>query len=693
MLMNIFYIRTFLVLSVWILFGSQAHSQNGNWLDEGNYDISWYDKKKSKLYISTPEDLAGMAYLANSEFIFFKDQEIILKKNLDMSAHVWSPMSCLLGVLNGNGHVVDGLHIKPLGNQQSAVAFLSVLDGGTIKNLTIGKTSKIEANSLATSAAPFCAFASKDFVISNCKNYATVEAIQSSGIIDGCIEGTIKDCVNYGTLKGYCLSGIVNIIAHAIVENCQNYATFVMAQEESASINGIVNTVNAAVVKKCANYSDLSTSNLSLGTVSGIANNIHIRSTIVDCVNYGSIYSKWGTGIAFFCDESEILNCTNKGDIHSRDASGILRNTASQYHPQTLSKITDCVNFGKINCFSGCGIVVQLDAGIINRCVNKGDIYADDTTGEKFPTDVIPNAGAAANGIISSGRGYVLNCYNEGKISAFAKCVSAKDSLYVASRAYGIGGVNIFNSCNVGSVISKSIVDSKKQSHMFDIYAKAIGIGDYPRYCYNRGDVKCSFQYFVPSARSTESHSQIIYGAIHGRNPFTKEKSFGQNYFSTNLDRGYERCYHFIDNHYSETKSGMDGYVNDKESRTLEFIEKLNKRPDYVMIEDVKYELLPWKQDENGYPILDGLPYDCSTGIKDLKCDNSSINIILKGNCLHFEDGHSEMKRVTIFNLQGQIIDFFSTSNALVPLNCSNQFVVIKVQTNNQVITKKFFVK
>lgn len=250
MLMNIFYIRTFLVLSVWILFGNQAHSQNGNWLDEGNYDISWYDKKKSKLYISTPEDLAGMAYLANSEFIFFKDQEIILKKNLDMSAHVWSPMSCLLGVLNGNGHVVDGLHIKPLENQQSAVAFLSVLDGGTIKNLTIGKTSKIEANLLATSAAPFCAFASKDFVISNCKNYATVEAIQSSGIIDGCIEGTIKDCVNYGTLKGYCLSGIVNIIAHAIVENCQNYATFVMAQEESASINGIVNTVNAAVVKK-----------------------------------------------------------------------------------------------------------------------------------------------------------------------------------------------------------------------------------------------------------------------------------------------------------------------------------------------------------------------------------------------------------------------------------------------------------
>ena len=39
-----------------------------NWLDEGNYDTSWYDKdpKAEKFYIGTARELAGFAHLINN---------------------------------------------------------------------------------------------------------------------------------------------------------------------------------------------------------------------------------------------------------------------------------------------------------------------------------------------------------------------------------------------------------------------------------------------------------------------------------------------------------------------------------------------------------------------------------------------------------------------------------------------------
>lgn len=87
---------TFVLLLVGAL---SLFAQSGYWTDEGNYDISWYDKNQDEFHISTAQQLAGLAYLTNSEEgiagrhdygvhnkIFYLDADI------DLSAHYWIPI-------------------------------------------------------------------------------------------------------------------------------------------------------------------------------------------------------------------------------------------------------------------------------------------------------------------------------------------------------------------------------------------------------------------------------------------------------------------------------------------------------------------------------------------------------------------------------------------------------------------------
>ena len=68
-----FYVRTFVVLFLCLLWSNLAYSQSGSWLDQGNYDISWFDESKSTFYISTAKQLAGVAYLSRvSSSLFLK---------------------------------------------------------------------------------------------------------------------------------------------------------------------------------------------------------------------------------------------------------------------------------------------------------------------------------------------------------------------------------------------------------------------------------------------------------------------------------------------------------------------------------------------------------------------------------------------------------------------------------------------
>lgn len=116
-----FDVRTFVVLFLCLLWSNQAYSQSGSWLDQGNYDISWFDDSKSTFYISTAKQLAGVAYLSNSQNYTFSDKSIILQNDIDLSKHYWKAIKTFSGVLDGKGHTINYVMAKIDTDQRHAV--------------------------------------------------------------------------------------------------------------------------------------------------------------------------------------------------------------------------------------------------------------------------------------------------------------------------------------------------------------------------------------------------------------------------------------------------------------------------------------------------------------------------------------------------------------------------------------------
>ena len=53
------------------------------WTDAGNYDIAWYSSEAEEYSISTPRQLAGLAYLVNHNGIDFLNKMISLTADID----------------------------------------------------------------------------------------------------------------------------------------------------------------------------------------------------------------------------------------------------------------------------------------------------------------------------------------------------------------------------------------------------------------------------------------------------------------------------------------------------------------------------------------------------------------------------------------------------------------------------------
>ncbi|MGN1371480.1 MAG: ubiquitin-like domain-containing protein [Candidatus Coprovivens sp.] len=61
-----------------------------SWLDSENYDISWYTNETLTEYkITTPNQLAGLAYLVNKENETFESQNLIISEEIDLTANTW----------------------------------------------------------------------------------------------------------------------------------------------------------------------------------------------------------------------------------------------------------------------------------------------------------------------------------------------------------------------------------------------------------------------------------------------------------------------------------------------------------------------------------------------------------------------------------------------------------------------------
>lgn len=728
-----FYVRTFVVLFLCLLWSNQAYSQSGSWLDQGNYDISWFDESKSTFYISTAKQLAGVAYLSNSQNYTFSDKSIILQNDIDLSKHYWKAIQTFSGVLDGKGHAIDYIMVKA-DKEQEFVLFLKGLERGKIQNLTFGENCNIQIEGSYSNypTISFCFEMREYSVIDNCVNKANIHAARASvapfcgNMYETC---TISNCDNYGDIyaeEGDASGIVANVeriylyVEPGTIFNSNNYGTI----SSSYTAAGIARTCYGNI-KKCSNHGALK--NIgdveSGGWVSGITGGI--EGEISDCKNTASFSGKiTAAGIAGGVS-GIMTRCNNSGNIKADDyAGGIVGNLGSQV------TVSDCYNTGNIEggTYAG-GIVGEVSTSfscpVIVSCVNKGKItteqgqaagivghgdyytYIDkcvnlgEVKGAASVKDIIYQyytVSTIASGIANGSN--IINCLNRGKVTAHS--VATSDLCTIGAQAYasGIGGSYVYNSCNEGDVksITKSEVysyDNLQCSRATILVGGISAINNGMIYnCYNRGGIDYS-----STQVNVRDDFYKAWGIHIGGIAGSSSKEYIEHSFYSN---GSASCFHsWCHNPYAinpkdidtSVDGGTKGFLEKDDAKTPGFVATLNSRKDTIEFENVKFALLKWKQGEDSFPILDGLPSTTPTGIENIAADNPKIDFSVEGNNICFADNNKEQKTVIIYNLQGQMIERIVTHDNKIGINVPRQVVVMKIICGSNVLTKKLLMR
>lgn len=219
----------------------------------------------------------------------FKNTEVLLDADVDMSAHVWSGITKFEGLLDGKGYSIKGLRITD--KSPNCFALIDTLCwDGEIRDLHLKETDINILNSNASIAS---------FVIGN--------------------NGTLYNCSNSGYIISYdCRVGGLVTYNHGEIINCKNKGTIIIKNStivdpaNSTGCGGITD-VNYQLISNCVNESYIS----APGDVGGICRTI-VGGIIVNSGNRGEICGGgyYVAGVSATCGENtSLLNSYNVGNV------------------------------------------------------------------------------------------------------------------------------------------------------------------------------------------------------------------------------------------------------------------------------------------------------------------------------------------------------------------------------------------
>lgn len=198
-------------------------------------DISWFDGKKTEYNISTPEQLAGLAYLTDYEFSYFDGVTINLTNDIILNdttnwenwekkppKNVWNPIGSVLtqvgddatnkfhpfcGVFNGNGHTISGMYVRT----HDEAGLFSAINNAVVMDLNIEKSVVISdirdvRFSIARGVAGMISGRADKCYIQNCSvSDGIVKSYGGKGT--GGLVGQIENATNYGQVLFMMLMG------------------------------------------------------------------------------------------------------------------------------------------------------------------------------------------------------------------------------------------------------------------------------------------------------------------------------------------------------------------------------------------------------------------------------------------------------------------------------------------------------
>ena len=378
--------------------------------------------------ISTAQDLK---YIANTTSLWGTRSTPVnfeLVDDIDYKDS-WSPIgtdysSPFCGVILGNNHEIKFTNLITLDLEN--VGFIGVSLTPLIKDLGINW--QLGLIGIDNGTYPYMhvggiigtlnGSSRNQLMISNCYTKGLVIGYRESDTTDD----YSKD-ISVGGLIG---GGMANALFY--IDNCYNYATVggISKRSKSFRIGGLLGETGTVPVwiRHCYNY----------GTV---------YAYIASSVRMGGIIGWYGTN-----NEIGMSNCYNLGNIVCVTASTGYVGGIAGYG----DNVSECINAGTVEAYaryvSVGGITGATANGnqTIRNCYNIGDIYGESLDDENTSGRVV------AGGILGE-RGYLINCYNMGSITA----ISSSSPTYAGGIAGDYGYItNCFSIVDENSIQATS---------------------------------------------------------------------------------------------------------------------------------------------------------------------------------------------------------------------------------------------
>lgn len=427
----------------------------------------------------TPEDFAEGGICYGKEFVIGEGSNFYARGTLRGNRHTIFGLQIPLVKNLNNDCMISSLNFADVRINEGAV--LADSSSGTIKNCAITGTWYMERDGNEDRDYGGYLINSNDGTIINCRNEATTQitfhepekrsrvGVTYSGIcrLSG---GVISDCIYDGKIvctrdegmeaeTSLSFAGIVKDNSGRVTgcENKASLSNFELGKTELSSAFGIAYE-NRGTLEACSNSGELVYINESdadtlhaHAAAAGIVGH-NLTGTVKNCTNTGKVAY---AGIVYTNGSSymggTIEGCRNEGTVIGSYVGGIVKEMSS-HTDNTNSKITNCVNAGKIEAsYAAGGIAAEINGPCeISGCTNLGEVSGSDVGGI---VGYILNVGSYDKSITDQDALSVIirQCLNAGTISAVVNGGGSVGGIVGGATSYQ-APVRITDVYNVGEI-------------------------------------------------------------------------------------------------------------------------------------------------------------------------------------------------------------------------------------------------
>ena len=265
-----------------------------------------------------------------------------LAADIDLTGKEWTPIPGYTGTFDGDGKTITGLTINK-STESNVGLFASIIEGGTVKNLTLDNVNIITASSNVGAIA-----GENSGTIENCSVSGKVETdnglnnVSYVGGITGKNQGTITACHSSATVKGINVGGIAGQ-SNASITACYSTGNVIAIENNIVSyfyVGGVVGQNNVrANLTACYATSNVNGDGEYVGGVvgynaQGIVSACYWNSKVTNDTGIGSDMSNIGEATKVDGDWTEAMNAMNK----ALSSTGWQYVTSSGDAPLTLQR-------------------------------------------------------------------------------------------------------------------------------------------------------------------------------------------------------------------------------------------------------------------------------------------------------------------------------------------------------------------